>query len=90
MVRDILNLPYREGVDFFKLPHSDEDNAICSNREKAMLNDLLRKCIKLELQSYMQHLRMMYPHKWFTPKKTLSNERSLQDARQEGFKYNFA
>ena len=90
LVREALNLPSGEGVDFFKLSHDNDNNDVCSTSNKPTWEQLRRQRIFLSLQLHMQHFHMTYPHRWTTPEKTLSTEYSLRDVRGEGVKYDYA
>ena len=90
LVREALHLPSGEGIDFFRLAHDNEDNAVCSASNKPMWDQLQRQQIRLALQLHMQHFHMTYPHRWTAPEKTLATEYSLIDARGKGVKYDYA
>ena len=42
LVREALNLPSRELIDFFKLKHSEDDNKVCSDSGKLVWDELNR------------------------------------------------
>ena len=63
LVREALHLPSGEGIDFFRLSHDDEDNAVCSASDKPVWDQLRRQQICLALQLHMQHFHMTYPHR---------------------------
>ena len=53
LVREALNLPPGESIDFFKLKHSDKDNRVCLDSNKPVWDELNRQNIRLALQLYM-------------------------------------
>ena len=40
LVREALNLPFGESINFFKIKHLDEDNKVCSNSGKPIWDEL--------------------------------------------------
>ena len=89
LVREALHLPSGEGIDFFRLSHDDNDNAVCSASDRPVWDQLLRQQIRFALQLHMQHFHITYPHRWTRPEKTLATEYSLRDAKGEGVKYDY-
>ncbi len=89
-VREALNLPSGESIDYFKLRHSDEDNQGCSDADRPVWDELKRQRVRLALQLHMQHFHMTYPHRWTKPKKVIATEYSLRDIRGKGVKYDYA
>ena len=90
LVREALNLPSGESIEFFKLKHSNEDNRVCSESNKLVWDELNRQSIRLALQLHMQHFHMTYPHRWSAPELTIATEYSLRDMHGEGVKYDYA
>ena len=43
LVREALNLPSGESIDFFKLKHLEDDNKVCSNLGKPIWDELNRQ-----------------------------------------------
>ena len=90
LVKEALNLPSRESIDFFKLKHFDEDNRVCSESNKPIWDELNRQGIRLALKLHMQHFHITCPHRWLAPKLTIATEYSLRDMHEEGVKYDYA
>ena len=90
LVREALNLPSCESIQFFKLKHSDKDNRVYSDSKKPIWDKLNCQNICLALQLHMQHFHITYPHRWSAPKLTIAIEYSLRYMHGEGVKYDYA
>ena len=90
LVKEALNLPSRESIDFFKLKHSDKDKRVCLDSNKPIWDELNKQSIRLALQLHMQHFHITYPHRWSAPKLTIATKYSLRDMHGEGVKYDYA
>ena len=89
-MREALNLPSGESIDFFKLRHLDKDNRIFSDSNKPIWDELNRQGVRLALQLHMKHFHITYPHRWSTSELTIATEYSLRDMHGEGVKYDYA